>query len=173
MSQYPSIAAGQRVTSLLLSRMLPLEAVKPSNTDRSSTTTFVDDPDLALQLEANAVYQVVFYLHFAALDAARFKTAWTVPSGATGNRSAVGPDQGVILSGTSSGGTGRWGAHNFTTSVTYGTRDSATNQCFAMEESTLTTTNAGTLALQWAQATSNATATRLAAGSALRAKRIA
>lgn len=173
MSRYPVLYGGQRPTADLLTAMMPDEYYKVGNTDRAATTTLADDPDLTCTLEANAVYRVAFYLHFAALDAARFKTAWTVPAGATGNRSAVGPDQAAILSGTSSGGQGRWGVHAYTTACTYGNRNDAVLQCFALEESILTTSSAGTLALQWAQATSNATATRLAAGSYMSVKRLA
>lgn len=174
MPRYPSIPAGQRLSGALLASMLPDTYWKTANLDRASTTTFADDPDLAAPLEAGATYHVAFYLHYAALDAARFKTMWNVPSGASGLRSAIGPDQGVILSGTSAGGTGRWGVHNFSTSVTYGTRDpSATNQCAAIEEGVVTTVSAGTLALQWAQVTSNATAARLGAGSTMHVRRLA
>lgn len=173
MSQYPAIYAGQRITAALLTSMEPFNLWKTANTDRTATTTLADDPDLTVSLDANATYRVIFRLHYAATDATRFKTAWTVPSGTTGNRTAVGPDQGAILSGTSSGGQGRWGVHNFTTSVTYGTRDSASNQCSAVEEAILITTSTGTLAIQWAQATSGATATRLAAGSSLYVQRLA
>ncbi|MGW6747649.1 hypothetical protein [Streptomyces sp. NPDC055006] len=173
MAQYPSIPAGTRLTGALLTSMLPQTMWKAANLDRAATTTFADDPDLSCALEANATYHVTFYLHFSALDVARFKTIWTVPSAATGLRSAMGPDQGVVLSGTSTGGQGRWGVHSFTTSVTYGTRDHATNQCAAIEEGTVTTTAAGTLALSWAQVTSNATATRLGAYSSLHVKRLA
>jgi hypothetical protein len=172
MAQYPVLLAGQRITAALLASMLPLEQWKTGNTDRAATTTFADDPDLSILLEANSTYRVEMYLHYAALDAARFKTMWNVPTGWTGNRSAVGPDQGQILSATS-GGTGRWGVHNLNTACTYGTRDNAGNQCYALEEGVVTTTTAGTLALQWAQATSNATASRLAAGSYMRVKRLA
>ncbi|MFJ8804187.1 hypothetical protein [Streptomyces sp. NPDC102487] len=173
MPTYPKIPAGGRLTSGLLTSMLPIELWKAASTDRSSTTTFADDPDLTTTLAANAVYRVRFCLFYAALDAARFKTMWTVPVNASGNRSAQGPDQGVILSGTSSGGTGRFGVHNFTTACTYGTRDHATNLCIAVEEATVFTLDAGTLALQWAQATSNATAARLGIGSSLTVKRVA
>lgn len=174
MSQYPVIYAGQRITATLLTSMEPIQVWKTTNTDRASTTTMTDDPDLTVTLEANATYRAIFYLHYAALDAARFKTQWTVPSGATGNRTAVGPDQGVILSSTSSGGTGRWGVHGYTTACTYGTRDpSAVNLCSAVEEAVMTTSSAGILAIQWAQATSNATATRLGAGSSLLVHRLA
>lgn len=154
----------------------PLFKYKAAHTDRSSANTgatLTDDPDLTMALDANAVYVVEFHLHYAATDAARFRTAWTVPASATGTRSSVGPDQGVILSSTSAGGTGRWGVHNFGTTATYGTRDSATNQCAAVEEATVITTAAGTCALQWSQVTSSATATRLAQGSWMRAVRLA
>lgn len=173
MTQYPTIPAGSRITSGLLMSMLPQTMWKAVNTDRAATTTFADDPDLTVLLEANATYHACFYIHFAALDVARVKTLWTVPSGASGLRSAIGPDQGVTLSGASAGGTGRWGVHAFATSVTYGTRDSATNQCAAIEEGVITTTSAGTLALQWAQATSSATPARLGAGSSLHLRRLA
>ncbi|TGZ14755.1 hypothetical protein DV517_62380 [Streptomyces sp. S816] len=173
MATFPTIYAGQRITSALLTSMLPIAAFKAANTDRTATTTLADDPDLSVQIAANATYRVVFYLHYAATNVARFKTAWTVPSGTTGNRAAVGPDQGVVLSSTSSGGQGRWGVHNFVTACTYGTRDSSSNQCFAQEEATIFTTAAGTLAIQWAQVTSDASVARLAAGSSMHVQRLA
>ncbi|WP_371646500.1 hypothetical protein [Streptomyces mirabilis] len=148
---------------------LPIETYKANDTLITSSTTFASDPDLQCTLAANSVYRVEFYLHYAALDTARFKTQWLVPSGATGTRSAVGPDQGQILS-TTSGGQGRFGVHAFSTAVTYGTRNDPTNLCFALEESIVTTTTGGTLALQWTQATSNATASKLGAGSWMRVK---
>ncbi|MGW1892151.1 hypothetical protein ACWCP6_18105 [Streptomyces sp. NPDC002004] len=148
---------------------LPLEAYKTNDTTTTSAT-MATDPDLQVTLAANSVYRVEIYMHYAALDAARFKTQWLVPASASGVRSCIGPDQGVILSSTSAGGTGRWGVHAYSTTATYGTRDHATNQCVAIEESVITTTTGGTLALQWCQATANATATKLAAGSYIRAK---
>lgn len=171
MSQYPAIAAGQEITSDLLNGMIPIEVWKTANTDRSSTTTLADDTDLTVTLEASATYKVEMHLHYAAIDAAKFKTAWTVPSGATGNRSAVGA--GSASTDATAATTGRFGVHAFTTSVTYGTRSSATNQCFALEEAVVFTSSAGTLALQWAQDSSSGTATRLGAGSYMRVRRIA
>lgn len=173
MSQYPVVYAGQRITATLLTSMEPIQLWKANNTDRASTTTVTDDPDLAVTLEANATYRVIFYLHYAAMNVARFKTQWTVPAGASGNRTAVGADQGVILSSTSSGGQGRYGVHTYTTACTYGTRDSTTSLCSAVEEATLTTTTAGTLAIQWAQATADASVARLGAGSSLHVQRLA
>lgn len=172
------IAVG-RTASAAAAIGVPVHAYKAGHTDRASTTAFADDPDLHLPLDASAVYRVEFWLQYAAIDlvsgspAGRFKTQWAAPSGATGVRSAVGPDQGVILSSGSAGGTGRWGVHNFATAATYGDRDSSTNQCLAVETATVFTTNAGTLALQWAQSVSNAAATRLAQGSYMRSTRLA
>jgi len=168
-----SWAAIGRTASAASALGAPVYRYKAAHTDRASTTTLTDDPDLTVTLDANAVYAVEFHLHYAATDAARIKTAWTVPASAVGNRSAVGPDQGVILSSTSSGGTGRWGVHNFPTVCIYGTRDSGGSQCAALEEATVITTTGGTCALQWAQNASSATATRMAQGSWMRATRIA
>jgi hypothetical protein len=149
----------------------PVYRYKPANTDRTNST-LADDPDLTVMLDANAVYRVEFHLHYAATDTARFRTAWTIPTGATALRSAVGPDQGQILSSTSSGGTGRYGVHQPGTACIYGTRNDNTSQCFALEEGTVFTTAAGTCALQWAQSTTNATASKLGAGSSMRVTRV-
>jgi hypothetical protein len=175
MAYYPNIQPGATITADLLNKMMPQVIYKPAHTDRASTTTFTDDPDLIVPLEANGVYYVRMMLHHASTDATRFKTMWRVPSGTLGgNRSCVGPDQGQILSGTSSGGTGRWGVHNFSTASTYGNRNDAGNQAFAMEEGVIFMgSTPGTLALQWAQATSGATNTRLAQGSFMEVRRLA
>ena len=79
MSRYPSIYAGQRLTGTLLQSMMPDIIVKNTNEDRPSTTTLANDTDLVATLEANAVYHVVMYVHFAALDAAGFQTQWAIP----------------------------------------------------------------------------------------------
>ena len=170
MAQYPQILAGQRITAAQLTSMMPVEIYKLSNTDRASTVTLTDDPELTYTLEANAVYRVEAFLHYAAISAAGFQAAWTVPSGATGNRSALGAGSTQVSSDNVSG---RFGVHAYGTAADYGDRASASNQMFAYEESILTTSSAGTLAVQWAQSTSNATASRLAAGSSMRIKRLA
>lgn len=155
----------------------PVYRYKAADTPRA-TATLTDDPDLTCLLDANAVYRIEFTLHYAAIDlvsgspAGRFRTQWTVPAGASGFRSAVGPDQGQVLSGTSSGGQGRWGVHQFGTACTYGDRNDNTLLCYAQEEATVVTTTAGTVALQWAQAVTNATSTVLGQGSTLRVTRI-
>ncbi|MGQ5576776.1 hypothetical protein [Streptomyces sp. ECR3.8] len=171
MAQYPTIYAGQRITGLLLQSMLPTFARKVTDTSLTATTTLTNDPDLQLSLAANATYRVEFYIGYSSLAAAGFKTAWSVPSGTTGLRSCWG----VGTSPTSPSlptGDGRWGIHALATAAEYGTRDS-TNQAMVWETGEINTTDAGTLAFQWAQVTSNANATRVAARSYLRMERLA
>lgn len=177
MSQYPSIYAGQRITGTLLRSMMPDIITKEANEDRAATTTLTNDTDLVATLEANARYHVTFYIHFAAIDGAQIQTAWTVPTGSSGVRSAAGAAWtlagGAATVQAADGGYHRSGVHAFSTAVRYGTRNNAANQCVAQEEAYITTSStAGTLALQWAQAVSNASATRVAAGSSLHIQRI-
>lgn len=177
MARYPVMYAGQRLTGQLLQAAQPDIYTKVTNLDRAATTTVTDDPDLTAALEANATYHIAFYIHFAALDVAQFQTQWTVPVSASGVRSAAGPAWtlagGAGTAAAADGGYHRSGVHAFATAVRYGTRNSASNQCVAVEEAVLTTVGAGTLALQWAQAVSNASATRVAAGSSLHIRRLA
>jgi len=173
MSRYPTIYAGQRITGTLLQAMEPDIIQKLTNTDRNSTTTLADDPDLTTTLEANARYFIEIELWYAATNASGgIKTAWTVPSGVTGNRSALGLADSV--SNAVPEGSGRFGVHAFTTAVAYGDRASSTNLIVAKECSMLTTsTSSGTLALQWAQNVSDAANCRVAAGSLIRVTRLA
>ncbi|MCX4703857.1 hypothetical protein [Streptomyces sp. NBC_01373] len=169
MSRYPVLYAGQRLTAPLLSSMIADTIVKNSNEDRAATTTLAADTDLTVTLEANAVYKVSIFIRYAALSVAGFQTDWTVPSGASGNRWALGAGSTQVSSDNVGG---RWGVHTFATACEYGDRNHATNLMGALEEAIVTTTNAGTLALRWAQATSNATATRVGAGSCLIVQRL-
>lgn len=182
--RYPVIHAGQDIDADTINAMIPMIVSKPSATARASTTTLADDPDLTVQLEANSTYFVEFHIHYAALDAAKIKTQWTVPSGATGNRCVIGMGEDGYAWTTAEAGLGatdadaarntlgRFGVHNYGTTVIYGTRDHATNQAYAQETATVVTSSAGTLALSWAQNTSNATATTVYDTSLMRVTKI-
>lgn len=171
MATYPTIAAGQRITAALLQSMLPMTAYKAAATDRASTTTMADDPDLTFTLEASAVYIVEFHLYLGSGSTGLPKTQWTVPSGATGLKGV----HGSASTATSDDGISmRTGSHGFTTAVTYGYRSTGpTNLNHATEVGTVITSSAGTCAIQWAQSVSNATAVRMGLGSWARAQRIA
>lgn len=175
--RYPTIYAGQRITGLLLQSMMPDVIVKGTTEDRTSTTTLTNDAELTATLEANAVYHIIFYIHFAALDVSEFQSQWAVPAGASGLRSTQGAAYqlagGAATVAAADGGYHRSGVHGYATSVRYGTRNNASNQVLVQEESVMTTVSSGTVALMWAQAVSNASVTRVGAGSSLHIRRLA
>lgn len=170
MSRYPTLYGGQRLTPALVRQLTADMIWKTANEDRAATTTLTADSDLTTTLEASAAYLVDFELHYATLSLAGFQTDWTVPSGATGGRSSVsaGSAQTSYLDVP-----GNFGVHAFSTAVSHGDRNSSSNQLWLMERGIVTTTNAGTLAIRWAQDVSNAGNTRVGAGSWLSVKRIA
>ncbi|WUI02113.1 hypothetical protein OHR68_09985 [Spirillospora sp. NBC_00431] len=171
MSTYPQIAAGQSITAGLLTSMLTNRIVKAANTDRVNNT-LTADPELTAALEANAQYEVQFDLLVGGIPAADFATQWSVPASASGLRTVTGPGS-TALEANADNITARLGTHTFATTVTYNGVRSATGSLFRVFEwAVVTTTSAGTCALLWAQGTTNATATRVAAGSIMRVRRI-
>lgn len=172
MSTYPSIAAGQSITAGLLTSMLPNVVVKQAHTDRASTTALTADPELSAPLAANAVYQVEFDLLAGAIALADIQTRWSVPAAASGLKSLTGPGS-TAANSNADNITTRMGVHAFSLAIAYnGVRDSQTNLFRIYEYGIVTTTSAGSIALEWAQNTSQTTATRVAAGSVLRVRRI-
>lgn len=172
MGIYPNYVGGQRLTAADLAAGQFLIVTKAANTDRASTASPADDPDLQFDLAESSVYAIEFFLQYACITAAGFITAWRIPSGATGNKGIQGA--GSSATDTSANNISmRSGVHGVGTfTASYGSRASATNQLLAYEECMLTTSAAGEVALQWAQNSSNATATRLGAGSWARCLRI-
>lgn len=170
--QYPIWAAGDDITAAKLMEMIPRVISKSADEGRDTTTTLANDSELLMTLEANATYFVEFFINAAAIDAAKIKTAWTVPSGATGSRNVIGPGS-TANQASMDNVSMRAGTHNFTTSVTYGTRNSAVNGFYIQETAVVVTTSSGTCALQWAQAASDGTDTTIYARSLMRATRLA
>lgn len=170
MSYYPTILAGQRITSGLLNSMMPNMIVKQSSEDRSATTTLTADSDLTVTLEANAQYYIEMNIGYATTTVAGFKTDWTVPSGASGGRSSIGngPTQHTYLDVT-----GNFGIHSFNTVVLHGDRNHSTNQLWLLERGVVNTVSSGTLAFRWAQNTSDATLTRVGSNSWMSVRRLA
>jgi hypothetical protein len=143
--------------------------VKPTNESLSSSTTFQADNDLVLALAAGT-YEVEVFLIVTGPAAADIKTAWTVPSGATGSRLCIGPTS-VAASFTGQAETqARMSAHGWGTSVSYSIDTAAVA---IVERGPLVVTTAGTLTLTWAQVTTNATATVVGTNSYLKVTRIA
>ncbi len=180
MARYPDIRAGQRITGALLQGMQFEEVVKQAATQRASDANVSADPDLQFTLEANATYHVEFFIQYTTGSTALFKTDWSVPSGASGLRRVMGPNAFTTVGGSTAqnGGSSaeysisRWGVHGFSTLCRYGYRSDG-GQNAILETGVVTTSNAGTLALRWAQNASNAAATEVSAFSYGRLKRVA
>lgn len=150
----------------------PLFARKTSTTSRASTTAVSDDPHLLLTLQPNATYFVHYTLFVSGHDAGDARYKLRAPTGATATYSVWGP------------GTTTWGA------VTGEGKVSCSPSISGFGELTLGTTSitvplrhnlfgivvnssqAGTLALQWAQFASQVNGTELRAGSYVIARRL-
>lgn len=168
---YPTPAAGQRLTATLLRSMQAQTVRKTADTERSATTTYADDPHLVFAAEANAVYQMWGWIKYFADPTPDIKIQFSVPSGCLGEWAWNMPGSGTLTTGTvgysirtetndvSSGRTG------------YGTSDST--HMTPMGGTFRMSSTAGNIALQWAQNTSNATATTLYTDSFLIFLRIA
>jgi hypothetical protein len=138
---------------------------KTANTDRSSTTTFTDDPDLTVPVDANEVYEVhcSLLIHSSAINAGDFKMKFTAPAGATLLATAYGYDAAsatnndVVAAGLTLNTTGSFGI----VSLAEPWNPIQVNGVL------VTSGTAGSFTLQWAQNASSATVTRLQAQSFL------
>ncbi len=164
MSLYPVITAGMALTSALLQSMLPQRGIKSSNLSRASTTSMTADPDLTVPVAANAKYDVDLTLAYngAATNTGDLKFQLAGPSGAT-------------FGGTIFGVGNPLGTFNLyvslsTTQVVYGNGTGNPLGCI-VSGTLFTSGTAGNLTVNWAQNTSNATATTLMTGCKLRAAR--
>jgi len=156
----PSFSAGQKLTATALQRVVPLFAFKVADEIVNNSTTFQDDDELFFTLEANAVYEGNLHVVYNSGTTPDLKWQFTKPSGATQTDwSFLGYSTASALTyGTGGESATAGGLGGKTTADAYGL---------------ITTTNAGTLRLQWAQNTANASNTTIYAGSYLRCLRVA
>ena len=174
---YPVWTAGQTVTAERLIDQAENVIATTATLDRSSTTTLADDTVLTTTLAANATYLVEFSVVFSSTSTTPdVNTNWTVPSSATGRKFRRGPTSNNSTMTSSIDSRIKVDAVSLTTSGAYqvvGT--TAATQTVGVTEVgiVVTSTTSGTLAFQWAQNTSNATATTRGADSYLKVCRIA
>jgi hypothetical protein len=165
------LAVGRTATAAV-ALGIPRHVYKTNPTDRLSTTTFADDPDLTMQLSPNSVNLIEFHLFVGGPSGGLMVTQWTTPADASGLKGVQGPGS-AATDNSADNITGRFGSHGFGTTITYGRRGSAnTNLLYAVESGVLTTTTGGTCAVAWAQALSTATATRMGVSSWMRVTRL-
>jgi hypothetical protein len=152
------INAGGRITASEVRGVAPLAAYKASGQSVTSSTTLVNDNDLFLAIAANGVY-VVQSLMLISGGAGNFKYTFTIPSGASGNFSALQENTGGTLINE--------GAVSWTATTTGGTGQGIWLYGLLVNSST-----AANLQLQWAQNASNGTPTTVGAYSYMTAWQI-
>ncbi|KUN03139.1 hypothetical protein AQI95_24580 [Streptomyces yokosukanensis] len=180
---YPTPLAGQRLTASLLRSMQVQCLRKTSDTSRSATTTQAADPHLQMDVVAGGVYTVWGWLKYDALAAADITIGFSYPTGGLGEWVGAGAGT-TVTSATGGGGTQQdavstWGYNvrlestDVTATRTYGGLGVGNTLTIAMNATFRIGSNAGTLALTWAQASSSATATTVYTDSWLNVLRVA
>jgi len=168
---YPSFAGGQRLRASLLRAVLPQTVRKTADEQRQATTTFEDDDHLTFDVEANAVYRMIGAIKYFADPTPDIKVQFTTPSGTLGEWSWMMPGSTTAATGTT-GYSIRTETNDVSGSRTgYGTSDST--HFTPISGLWRIGSVAGSITLQWAQNTSNATATVMYTDSWLEFKRIA
>lgn len=174
--QYPSIAAGQRITGSLLRSMLPQTYVKTAATPRSSTTTYEDDPELAgIPLAVGSyVIELIGFFTLTTTNTQKLKTRWAF----TGSwnsplRACVGPGF-AQTAGPAAVTESTFSAYQ--TDGSDAIYDQAAGGTFGVFRETclnVVVSAAGNLSLQWAQAASSGNNTTLQFGSGFTIRRVA
>lgn len=150
----------------------PLSVTKAVDSPLASTTTFTNDPELAIWLEANSVYQIEVYLQHAGDPAADFAAGISLPAGSTNSYS----EWGIASAAASLTTTMRLGSGTATTAgggAATGDLAVATKVPYLAKGVVRTGSTAGYLRVQWAQAVSNANNTTVFTNSYLTARKTA
>jgi hypothetical protein len=173
-AQYPVVGGGTRVDDQFVSSMIDNWVIKPADATPRTTITMVADPDLTFNVVANALYDVEMVVRFAGLQVAGIRTAWTVPTGTSGNRLVGGPGDANAVSANASTTEMRWSIHGYATQVGYtNPRNSTTLQVWFLEKALVAVgSTAGAVTLTWGQLTANATGTLVNANSYIRYRRV-
>lgn len=172
---FPVFTAGQRLTASLLSAVLPITAIKTSDESVTSSTALQDDNELFVSVAAPATYLLGGFLMWVGNDTGDIKLAFTNPASSTMHWALTGPSaQDTAFASGATRGAGEWFPRNNqtsspTSSIPY---SGSTGLLHGRLVGSLTTSNAGTLRLQWAQNTSNGTATTVKLGSWISLRRI-
>lgn len=168
---FPTLYAGQRATAELLRSMLPETVRKTADTTRTSTTTFADDPHLTYAVKATGVYVMDGWIKYFADPTPDIKFQFTTPTGTLGEWAWIMPGSTTAAAGTI-GYSVRTETNDVGGSRTgYGTSD--TSMFTPVSGLWRVGSVDGSITLQWAQNTSNATATGVYTDSWLRFQRIA
>lgn len=162
-----SVRVGHKLTTADFDALGTL-VLKTSTESVTSSTALQNDDQLFLAVAANAKYTIEALIIYDGAAAGDFKAAFTIPSGATINWVAGGPQSGV--------GVTSYNANVATASAAALALacNGAGNSMGAQPKGYLSVAStAGNLQFQWAQQASSATATRVFLGSWLKLTRVA
>jgi hypothetical protein len=165
---WPEILSGQRITGTLLTNLMPVTAIKTASTSRTSTTTITADPELQLSVEAGAEYVGEFYFRISGNSAGDMDVQWTTPAGATGSWNGY-----RLLAASADGGTGTTVRAALNAEISLSTPSPTTAQAVTGTFRITMGGTSGTLSIDWAQGTSNATATVMESDSYIKMRRVA
>lgn len=146
-----------------------LGVAKTSDQSVTSSTVLVNDTALTVPVAASATYLVEWSLVTDGNASGDLKYAFTGPAGAT----MTWESEGLLTTDTTNVARAATDVAAIGTTVSHGTIASGTNSRVDGRGVLTVAGTAGNLQMQWAQATSNGTASKVKAGSYLKVTRIA
>jgi|SRR6185437_10250034 len=155
-----TVAAGSRILASDIQALQVPYARKTSDQSVTSSTTLVNDTQLVVAVSASNAYKFDLVLLYkgAAAGTGDLKFAWSVPAGATVVSHLLFADTGLVA---------RLNYQTATTSPPMGTNGTGNPLSLRCTGTIVVSSTPGSLQLQWAQNTSNATATTVLTGSSL------
>lgn len=170
MVRYPDTSVGEEADADMLTAMIQDNYIKTSPTAHTSDTTLSDDPELSNIALPVGEYEidVVYYCNGSA---GNVQSAWAFTGTLSGTPRRMVKGPGSSNTGTASNITHQYrSVVNYNTAVTY---ELSTGE-YGIEESctTFEVTAAGNFSVQFAQGTSNASATNITAGSRVKIRQI-
>ena len=142
-------------------------ATKTANTSRTSTTTSADDPDITVTVAANSTYEIQLLLQYEGATAGDLKYQLNCPAGAT-----LYACEHSLQNAATDGTFDEINPRNVNADANSGALGAGVG-AVVLVTGQLVITTGGVVKLQWAQATSSATATIMKAGTFLLLRRIA
>lgn len=159
------------VLSPLITEVRPLGAFKTANETVTSSTTLQNDDELFVSVSASTYYKFTALLLWTSGGTPDFKFALSMPASATA--------RGAIANWSNAGAAGSLLVNSFTLTDTTavsisgaGTTFSSQGQHTLVHGYILTSVTAGTVYIQWAQNTSDASNTVVYAGSWLQLQQL-
>lgn len=159
----PVTAAALTTRDTAITEIRPLFARKTSDETVNNSTTLQDDNELFVSVAANQVYKLHLMVGYSSGTTPDFKINFSLPSGATMPRSSF-----------ITGGTGAAVQHGtFTGASVVGIDGQGSDASLQIWGTVVMGSTAGTVTLQWAQNTLNASDTIVRSGSTLELRLVA